>query len=95
VEACRKALAGVLGHPVLLEVSVEPELIAGLELIPSFQPYPNPEQRELFLSGLRLAAGRGDMTATRRLAAIPAADVVGHPGRARPGAPQPRPRIRG
>jgi F-type H+-transporting ATPase subunit b len=32
VEACRKALAGVLGHPVLLEVSVEPELIAGLEL---------------------------------------------------------------
>jgi F-type H+-transporting ATPase subunit b len=32
VEACRKALAGVLGHPVLLEVSVGPELIAGLEL---------------------------------------------------------------
>ena len=32
VEACRKALAGVLGHPVLLKVSVEPELIAGLEL---------------------------------------------------------------
>jgi F-type H+-transporting ATPase subunit b len=32
VEACRKALSGVLGHPVLLEVSVEPELIAGLEL---------------------------------------------------------------
>jgi F-type H+-transporting ATPase subunit b len=32
VEACRKALAGVLGHSVLLEVSVEPELIAGLEL---------------------------------------------------------------
>jgi F-type H+-transporting ATPase subunit b len=32
VEACRKALTGVLGHPVLLEVSVEPELIAGLEL---------------------------------------------------------------
>lgn len=32
VEACRKALAGVLGHPVLLEVSIEPELIAGLEL---------------------------------------------------------------
>jgi F-type H+-transporting ATPase subunit b len=31
-EACRKALAGVLGHPVLLEISVEPELIAGLEL---------------------------------------------------------------
>src|SRR5438105_2261185 len=30
VEACRKTLAGVLGHPVLLEVSVEPELIAGL-----------------------------------------------------------------
>jgi F-type H+-transporting ATPase subunit b len=32
VEACRKALVAVLGHPVLLEVSVEPELIAGLEL---------------------------------------------------------------
>jgi F-type H+-transporting ATPase subunit b len=32
VEICRKALAGVLGHPVLLEVSVEPALIAGLEL---------------------------------------------------------------
>ena len=31
-EACRKALAGVLGRPVLLEVSVEPALIAGLEL---------------------------------------------------------------
>ncbi len=26
-------------------------------VIPSFLPYPNPEQRELFLSGLRLAAG--------------------------------------
>jgi F-type H+-transporting ATPase subunit b len=32
VEACRKTLAAVLGHPVLLEVSVEPELIAGIEL---------------------------------------------------------------
>jgi F-type H+-transporting ATPase subunit b len=32
VETCRKALARVLGHPVLLEVAVEPELIAGLEL---------------------------------------------------------------
>jgi F-type H+-transporting ATPase subunit b len=32
VEACRKAIAGVLGHPVLVEVTVEPELIAGLEL---------------------------------------------------------------
>lgn len=32
VEACREALARVLGHPVLLEVFVEPELIAGLEL---------------------------------------------------------------
>ena len=32
VEACRKALVGVLGHPVLLEIAVEPELIAGLEL---------------------------------------------------------------
>jgi adenylate cyclase len=26
-------------------------------VIPSLLPYPNPEQRELFLSGLRLAAG--------------------------------------
>ena len=32
IEACRKALAGVLGHPVLVEVSVDPELIAGIEL---------------------------------------------------------------
>jgi F-type H+-transporting ATPase subunit b len=32
VEACRKAIAGVLGHPVLVEVTVEPELIAGIEL---------------------------------------------------------------
>jgi F-type H+-transporting ATPase subunit b len=32
VEACRKALAGVLGHSVSVEVAVEPELIAGLEL---------------------------------------------------------------
>lgn len=32
VEACRQALAKVLGHPVLVEVSVDPELIAGIEL---------------------------------------------------------------
>ncbi len=32
VEVCRQALAGVLGHPVAVEVSVEPELIAGIEL---------------------------------------------------------------
>jgi F-type H+-transporting ATPase subunit b len=32
VEAFRKALAGVLGHPVLVEVSVDPDLIAGIEL---------------------------------------------------------------
>jgi F-type H+-transporting ATPase subunit b len=32
VEACRKAIASVLGHPVSVEVAVEPELIAGLEL---------------------------------------------------------------
>jgi F-type H+-transporting ATPase subunit b len=32
VEACRKALAGVLGHPVSVEVTVEPDLIAGIEL---------------------------------------------------------------
>ena len=32
VEACRKAFADVLGHPVLVEVSVDPALIAGIEL---------------------------------------------------------------
>jgi F-type H+-transporting ATPase subunit b len=32
VENCRKALAGVLGHPVLVEIAVDPELIAGIEL---------------------------------------------------------------
>jgi F-type H+-transporting ATPase subunit b len=32
VEACRTALARVLGHPVLVEVAVEPALIAGIEL---------------------------------------------------------------
>ena len=32
IEVCRTALTRVLGHPVLLEVSVEPALIAGLEL---------------------------------------------------------------
>jgi len=32
VKTCRKVLAGVLGHPVLVEVSVDPELIAGIEL---------------------------------------------------------------
>ena len=38
---------------------------------------PQPEHRELFLSGLRLAAGE-DMSQTRRLAAILAADVAGY-----------------
>jgi F-type H+-transporting ATPase subunit b len=32
VEACRRALAGVLGHPVLVEISVDPALIGGIEL---------------------------------------------------------------
>jgi F-type H+-transporting ATPase subunit b len=32
VETCRAALARVLGHPVLVEVTVEPALIAGIEL---------------------------------------------------------------
>ena len=32
LEACRKALARVLGHPVAVEVEVEPALIAGIEL---------------------------------------------------------------
>jgi F-type H+-transporting ATPase subunit b len=31
-EACRKALSDVLGHPVVVEVSVDPALIAGIEL---------------------------------------------------------------
>jgi F-type H+-transporting ATPase subunit b len=31
-EACRKALSEVLGHPVAVEVSVDPSLIAGIEL---------------------------------------------------------------
>jgi len=31
-EACRKALAGVLGHAVALDVTVDPTLIAGIEL---------------------------------------------------------------
>ena len=32
VEACRNALGHVLGHPVAVEVSVDPALIAGIEL---------------------------------------------------------------
>jgi F-type H+-transporting ATPase subunit b len=32
VETCRTALARVLGHPVLVEVAIEPALIAGIEL---------------------------------------------------------------
>jgi F-type H+-transporting ATPase subunit b len=32
VETCRQALANVLGHPVLVEDPVDPELIAGIEL---------------------------------------------------------------
>jgi len=31
-EACRKALAGVLGHAVAVDVTVDPTLIAGIEL---------------------------------------------------------------
>ena len=33
-----------------------------LELVPNAAQFRNPEDRELFLSGLRLAAGRGDIT---------------------------------
>lgn len=32
IDACRKALTEALGHPVALDVSIEPALIAGLEL---------------------------------------------------------------
>jgi len=53
-------------------------------VVPSGAQFRNPEQPELYLSGLRLAAGpalgggRGDMSQTRRLAAILAADVAGY-----------------
>ena len=47
-------------------------------VVPSDLPFRNPEDRELFLSGLRLAAGEADMSQTRRLAAILAADVAGY-----------------
>jgi F-type H+-transporting ATPase subunit b len=53
VEVCRKALAGVLGHPVAVEVSVEPKLIAGLEL-----EAPHAVVRNSFLADLlRLKSG--------------------------------------
>ena len=47
-------------------------------VVPSDCALRNPEHRELFLSGLRLAAGEDDMSQTRRLAAILAADVAGY-----------------
>ena len=47
-------------------------------VMPRVMPFPEPEHRELFLSGLRLAAGEADMSQTRRLAAILAADVAGY-----------------
>ena len=47
-------------------------------VIPDASYLRNAEHRELFLSGLRLAAGEADMSQTRRLAAILAADVAGY-----------------
>ena len=47
-------------------------------VVPSDLPFRNPEDRELLLSGLRLATGRDDMSQTRRLAAILAADIAGY-----------------
>ena len=47
-------------------------------VVPELSHFRNPEHRELFLSGLRLAAGEADMSQTRRLAAILAADVAGY-----------------
>jgi F-type H+-transporting ATPase subunit b len=32
IESCRKAISDVVGHPVAVEVSIEPALIAGIEL---------------------------------------------------------------
>jgi adenylate cyclase len=45
-------------------------------VMPSTVPFRNPEHRELYLSGLRLAMGEGDMSQTRRLAAMLAADAA-------------------
>jgi class 3 adenylate cyclase len=46
--------------------------------LPSVAHWWNADHRELFLSGLRLAMGETELTATRRLAAILAADVAGY-----------------
>jgi F-type H+-transporting ATPase subunit b len=48
VEACRQALANVLGHPVLVEVSVDPELIAGIELEAAHAVVRNSFRADLF-----------------------------------------------
>jgi hypothetical protein len=47
-------------------------------VVPDDLPYRNPEDRELFLSGLSLAAAEAGMSQSRRLAAILAADVAGY-----------------
>ena len=55
-----RALASCYAHMGRLEEAravVERLRALTPNVIPSFLPYPNPEQRELFLSGLRLAAG--------------------------------------
>src|SRR6516164_623860 len=55
-----RALASCYAHMGRLEEAravVERLRAVTPSVIPSFLPYPNPEQRELFLSGLRLAMG--------------------------------------
>jgi TolB-like protein len=55
-----RALASCYAHMGRLEEAravVERLRAVTPSVIPSFLPYPNPDQRELFLSGLRLAAG--------------------------------------
>jgi pentatricopeptide repeat protein len=55
-----RALASCYAHMGRLEDAravVERLRAVAPSVIPSFLPYPNPDQRELFLSGLRLAMG--------------------------------------
>ena len=47
-------------------------------MVPSASHWRDPEQRAFYLEGLRLAVGETDVSQTRRLAAILAADVAGY-----------------